>query len=123
MFICKCDISCFSLDFVLFWVLKSYRFDDGCVDRIVVEPLLGDRALFHELGAMLVESLSMREDADLFVTEFVIANLAHHVIRDHQICLLKLIPLCSRVHSFDLRQSLRNLLVLLNGHLVVEHRL
>ena len=101
----------------------SYRVNDRSIDRIVVESLFGNRALLYSLCAMLVESLTVWEDTNLLMPQFVIANLAHHIISDYQVRLLELVPLGSRVHSFYLRESLRDLLVFLNGHLVIKHRL
>ena len=66
------------------------------------------------LGATLVESLAMREDANLLVAKFVLAHFAHHVISDDQVGLLKFIALCGRVNPLNICQSLANLLVLLH---------
>jgi hypothetical protein len=90
---------------------------------IVVETLFGDGALFDILGASLVECLSMREYSNLLVTQFVLADFAHHVFSDHQVSLLQVVVLSFTVDLLDSSQLDLDLLVFLSGHLVVKYRL
>jgi hypothetical protein len=105
------------------WVLVPQLLGQGNNDRIVIKTLFGDGALTDVLSACLVEGLSMREDSNLLVAQFVLADFAHHVLSDYEVSLLERVQLSLTVDSFYSCQVTLDLLILLGGHLVVKDRL
>lgn len=105
------------------WILVPQLLGQGNNDWIVIKALFGDGALTDVLSASLVEGLSMGEDSNLLVAQFILADFAHHVLSDYKVSLLEFVQLSLTVHSFHSSQVRLDLLVLLGSHLVVKDRL
>lgn len=105
------------------WVLVPQLLGQGNNDRIVIKTLFGDGALTDVLSTSLVESLSMGEDSNLLVAQFILTDFANHVLGDYKVSLLEFVQLSFTVDSFHSSQVSLDLLVLLCSHLVVKDRL